>query len=209
MRRLALSATLGAVLFSAPAMAGAPRPGTYRVSEGPDVAGMLEVGANYRFRYVLAAGALDEHAEGRWYRQGSKVCLQTEPKPVPAQFSLLPAEAAQEHTLLVTWPDGKGIPGVDFRIGFNSGEPLTGYTQYYGWSMPQDDTRAPRWIELSVPMHRLMSQRIALDGRKTIRVVLTPNDLGSVDFQGACLEAQGDAYVLHREGGDMRLVRRR
>lgn len=209
MRRLALAAALGAVLFSATALAGAPQPGTYRVSEGPDVAGMLEIGANHRFRYMLAAGALDEHADGRWYRQGAKVCLQTEPKPVPAQFSLVPLEAGQEHTLLVTWPGGKGIPGVDFRIGFDSGEPLTGYTQYYGWSMPQDDIRAPRWIELAVPMHRLMSPRLALDGRKAIRVVLTPNDLGKVDFQGACLEAKGDGYVLHREGGELRLVRRR
>jgi hypothetical protein len=200
---------LCAVLFSAPALAGVPKPGYYRVSEGPDVAGVLEIGANHRFRYVLAAGALDEHAEGRWYIEGTKICLRTEPRPVPAQFALMPAEAAQDHTLLVTWPNGQGIPGVDFRMGFDNGEPLVDYTQYYGWSMPQDDSRVPRWIELAIPMHRLMSQRIALDGRKAIRVVLTPNDLGTVDFQGACLEAQGDGYVLHREGGDMRLVRRR
>lgn len=209
MRRLVLSALLCTALFAAPALAGAPGPGRYRVSEGPDIAGGLEIGANHRFRYVLAAGALDEHAEGRWYRDGAKICLRTEPKPVPAQFALAPAPADQDQTLLVTWPDGKGIASVDFRIGFDSGEPLTGYTQYYGWSMPQDDKRAPRWIELAVPMHRLVSQRIALDGRKTIRVVLTPNDLGTVDFQGACLEAQGDAFVLHRAGGDMRLVRAR
>ena len=204
----ALAATSLAVLAQ-PAFAGAPQPGRYRVSEGPDVAGVLEIGANHRFQYALAAGALDEHAEGRWYRESSKICLRTEPRPVPAQFLLAPAEAAQEYTLLVTWPNGKGIPGVDFRIGFDSGEPLTGYTQYYGWSMPQDDARVPRWIELAVPMHRLVSQRIALDGRKTIRVTLTPNDLGTVNFQGACLEANGDGYVLHRDGGEMRLVRGR
>jgi hypothetical protein len=209
MRRLAPAITLCAALLSAPVSAGAPGPGQYRVSEGPDVAGGLEIGANHKFRYVLAAGALDEHAEGSWYRVGAKICLRTEPRPVPAQFSLVPAEAAQEHTLLVTWPNGNGLAGVDFRIGFDSGEPLTGYTQYYGWSMPQDDARAPRWIELAVPMHRLMSQRIALDGRKSIRIVLTPHDLGTVDFQGACLEAQGDAYVLHREGGEMRLTKQR
>ena len=209
MRRYAPAIIACVVLSSAPASAGTPRPGAYRVSEGPDVAGALEIGANHRFRYALAAGALDEHAEGSWYREGAKICLRTEPKPVPAQFALAPAEASQEHTLLVTWPDGKGIPGVDFRIGFDSGEPLTGYTQYYGWSMPQDDARAPRWIELAVPMHQLVSQRIALDGRKTIRIVLTPNDLGTVDFHGACLEAKGDGYVLHREGGEMRLVKSR
>lgn len=209
MRRLVLATWLGAALVSAPVSAGAPGPGRYRVSQGPDVAGGLEIGANHRFRYALAAGALDEHAEGRWYREGAKICLRTEPKPVPAEFTLTPAKSDQEHTLLVTWPDGNGIAGVDFRIGFDSGEPLTGYTQYYGWSMPQDDSRMPRWIELAVPMHSLVSRRIALDGRKAIRIVLTPNDLGTVDFQGACLEARGDAFVLHRAGGDMRMVKAR
>ncbi len=29
-------------------------------------------------------------------------------------------------TLLVTWPNGKGIPGVDFTIGFDSGDPRRG-----------------------------------------------------------------------------------
>ena len=198
---------LAASLLASPGLAGPPKPGRYRVSEGPDIAGMLEIGTNHRFQYALAAGALDEQAKGSWYRDGAKICLRTEPKPVPAQFSLAAAEATQDHTLLVTWPDGRGIPGVDFRIGFDTGEPLADYTQYYGWSMPQDDKREPRWIELAVPMHRLMSQRIMLDGRKAIRIVLTPNDLGTVDFQRACFEAAGDKYVLHREGGDMHLVR--
>jgi hypothetical protein len=207
MSRFALALWLAAALSAAPALASTPQPGRYRVAEGPDVAGELLIGANHTFQYALAAGALDEQAKGSWYRKGAQICLRTEPKPVPAQFALALAKTTQEHTLLVTWPNGEGIPGVDFRIGFDSGDPLADYTQYYGWSMPQDDTRAPRWIELAIPMHQLVSQRIALDGRKTIRVVLTPNDLGTVDFQGACLEAQGDGFVLHREGGDMRLTR--
>ncbi len=209
MRTLALAAMLGTVLFSAPAVAGAPQPGNYRVSEGPDVAGSLAIGADHRFRYGLSAGALDEHAEGSWHRQGAQICLRTEPRPVPAQFALVPAPAAQEPTLLVTWPNGHGIALVDFVIGFDSGEPLRGYTQDYGWSMPEGDTRQPRWIELGVRMFQLQSPRFALDGQKTIRAVLTPKDLGTVDFQDHCLEARGKGFVLHRPGGDLRLVRRR
>lgn len=41
------------------------------------------------------------------------------------------------------------------------------------------------------------------------RAVLVPNDLGVVDFQGACLEQAGQGYVLHRREGAMRLVRTR
>ncbi|MGE3693276.1 MAG: hypothetical protein AB7F98_18015 [Novosphingobium sp.] len=211
MSRLTLLAVMAAALGSGPAMAaGAPGPGHYRVSEGPDVAGALIIGTDHRFKYMLAAGALDEHAQGSWYREGSRVCLRTEPRPVPPVFSIAAEpQSAQESTLMVTWPDGQGIALVDFRIGFELGEPQQGYTQTYGWSMPEDDNRVPRWIELSVPMYRIKSPRFALSGLNKVHAILTPNDLGVVDFQGACLEKRGDAYVLHREEGDMRLLKGR
>ncbi len=218
MRTIFLTAALSALLASVPVSAAPRLTGHYRLAGGPDVAGELEIGADYRFRYALAAGALDEQAAGRWVQQGAKVCLFTEPRPVPPVFTLAPRPAPNKNapteeaaTLLVKWPNGRGVALVDFRIGFDSGEPLDGYTQDYGWTMPQDDSRVPRWIELAVPMHGLKSPRLALDGheRGTINVVLTPNDLGIVDFQGACLEAQGTGYVLHhRDLGDMRFVRR-
>jgi hypothetical protein len=75
--------------------------------------------------------------------------------------------------------------------------------------MPQDDSRVPRWVELAVPMHGLKSPRLMLDGEApgTINVLLTPNDLGVVDLQGACLEARDLAFFLKRGGGEMRFVR--
>ena len=185
--------------------------GHYRVAAGPDMAGGLEIAAGHRFRYAFGGGALDEQAAGRWVQQGAKVCLYTEPRPVLPQFTLTPRSAPSDAapTLLVKWPNGRGIAGVDVVVGFDHGEPLTGYTQDYGWTMPQDDSRVPRWIELAVPMHGLKSPRLALDGeaRGTINVLLTPNDLGVVDFQGACLDARGNAFFLQRGGGEMRFVR--
>lgn len=211
MRTFTLIAAFSASLACAPASAAPSLIGHYRVAAGPDVAGALEIGADNRFRYGLSAGALDEQAEGRWVADGAKVCLYTEPRPVPPAFTLAPrtAPSPEAPTLLVTWPNGRGIAGVDFRIGFDSGDPLEGYTQSYGWSMPQDDKRVPTWIELAVPMHSLQSPRLTLDSadRGTITVVITPNDLGVVDFQGACLEAQGTGYVLRRGGGELRFVR--
>jgi hypothetical protein len=37
--------------------------------------------------------------------------------------------------------------------------------------------------------------------------VLTPNDLGLVDFQGACLRREETRYLLERGEGEMRFVR--
>ncbi len=211
MRSILLSAALGAALLAAPALADPVRPGRYRLAEGPDAAGELVLGADGRFQYALAAGALDERAEGRWEKVGAEICLNTEPTPEPPVFSRAAAgqEADAAATLLVTWPNGRGIAGVDFRIGFDSGDPLEGYTQDYGWTMPAGDPRIPRWIELSVRMHGLRSPRFTLEppDRGRLRVVLTPNDLGVVDFQGACLEERPGGVVLHRKEGDMHFVR--
>lgn len=171
------------------------------------MAGELLLTADGEFRYGLAAGALDESAQGRWRNIDGRTCLFTEPKPIAPSFAKAAPTSgeASPPTLLVTWPDGRGVAGVDFHIGFDTGEPAEGYTQEYGWSMPEDDPRSPRWVELSVPMHQLASGRIAFDAgdNGALRMVLTPNDLGVVNFEGACLDAKDDIVILHRKEGDM------
>ncbi|MEO6093545.1 MAG: hypothetical protein ABIT04_02810 [Novosphingobium sp.] len=209
MRAIILTAL--ALLLAPPAVAAEPAVvAHYRVAEGPDVAGELVLTADGRFAYELAAGALDERAEGRWARIAGRPCLTTEPVPVSPSFALGPRRAAgpEATTLLVTWPNGRGIAGVDFVIGFATGEPVTGYTQEYGWTLPHAERRAPAWIELTEPIHRTASTRFALRARDvgTIVAVLTPNDLGVVDFRQACIDPRDDGAVLHRAEGDMRLV---
>lgn len=204
MKALAASLTL-ALLVSAPSAAQSLA-GHYRLAEGPDVAGQLELTADGRFGYELAAGALDERAQGRWEQRGGAACLTTEPKPKPPEFQPAAPLAGDEATVRVTWPDGRGIPGVDFTIGFDVGEPLSGYTQEDGWTLPEDEPRTPRWIELTEPIYRIRLPRISFAGKR-FRAELVPNDIGLVDFQGTCLTQQGDRYVLHRAEGEMRFVR--
>ena len=181
--------------------------GRYRLSEGPEAAGQLVISADGRFDYALAYGALDEEAHGRWQRQDDAICLHTEPRPVPPAFSRVPADeaAGQAATLRVVAPDGHGIAGVDFRIGFDSGRPVEGYTQEDGFTLSPEEHRVPRWIELYEPVYRIEAPRFTLapedEGR--LLAILTPNDLGMVDFDGACLEAAEQGIVLHRKDGDM------
>ncbi|MBS0479360.1 MAG: hypothetical protein JSR79_08685 [Proteobacteria bacterium] len=140
-----------------------------------------------------------------------KALLYTEPKPKPAIF----AAGQQSVTngplrLLVTWPNGEGIAGIDFTIGFDSGPPMTDYTQYYGWTMPPNEKRIPRWIELAEPIHGVASPRFAIDIGKgnALNFVLTPNDLGIVDFDGTAVERIGGRLVMHQRRGDLSFVRR-
>ena len=196
---------LAALLLSAPAGAR-DLAGRYRLAEGPDVAGQLELTTDGRFGYELAAGALDERAQGRWEQRGDAACLTTEPKPKAPELRAAEPLADDSATIRVTWPGGRGIAGVDFVIGFDSGEPIDGYTQESGWTLPPDERRRPVWIELTESIYRVRLARTEFTGTR-FRAELVPNDIGVVDFQGACLTGQGDIYVLRRTEGEMKFRR--
>ena len=186
--------------------------GDYRLAEGPDVGGGLRIAADGSFEYGLAAGALDEFSSGRWEAEGDRIGLITDPKPIAPTFEKTePIEVdGAVPTILATWPNGKGIAGIDFVIGFDSGDPVEDYTQSDGWMLPEDEKRVPRWVEISEPIHGITAPRFDLDDadQGRLHVQLIPNDLGRVDLSGACLEARDDAVaILHRKEGEMRFVR--
>lgn len=208
---------MAGLLVAAPAFAKSEIAGHYRFRDGPDVAADLILKPDGRFDYGLAAGALDEQASGRWVEDDGKVTLHTEPKPVPPAFSTGPQGKSDSgaFTLKVNWPNGRGIAGIDFKLGFDSGEPLMDYTQEDGWTQPTDDKRVPRWVELTEPIHRVSSARFRFDiiRGNAVTFVLTPNDMGVVDFDGAVIErvvkpaADDPDILLHRREGVMKFMR--
>jgi len=193
------------------AQATNPAVGHYRLAGGPDVASDLAIEADGHFFYALAAGALDEQASGRWVADGTTIRLTTEPKPKPATITAGTITRTGEGPLklLVTWPTGDGIAGVDFQVGFDNGDPVTGYTQDYGWTMQPDETRVPRWVELVEPIHGIVSPRFPIDLAKgnALTFVLTPNDLGIYDFEATIVEVQDGELLLHRGDATLRFVR--
>jgi hypothetical protein len=204
---LALSFLLLAV--AAPAAAEGPA-GRYRLTGEQDVASQLVLHRDGRFDYRLAAGALDERSRGYWRRVGKEVRLTTEPKPVPPVFALQDeTRGAGPFRVRVVWPDGRGIAGVDLRVGFDRGEAVAGYTQEEGWSLPAHEARTPRWVELAVAMHGLASLRFDVDVARAnaLTFQLVPNDLGLVDFQDLRLDVGRGRLVMHRHGGRLVYVR--
>lgn len=185
--------------------------GDYRLVGEQDVASGIRLTPDGRFQYFLSAGALDERAEGRWRLAGRRVALVTEPKPKPATFSRAEAGRTGEAALTVRVgsPDGRGIAGVDLRIGFDEGEPIEAYTQEDGWSLPAEETRIARWIELGVPMHRLASPRFPIDlaAGNALAFTLVPNDLGVLDFEGVAVTVEKKALIVERDGGRLRYER--
>lgn len=184
------------------------RTGTYRLDAGPDIAGTLAITADGHFDYHLAAGALDEDASGTWEFVGHRTCLTTMPRPQSAAWQAKPV--AKGPTVRVIWPSGQGIAGMGVRVGFGedaSGDLAGGYTLEDGWALAPDEKRVPRWVELTEPVHDLVSPRFPFDGARRLLVTLVPNDMGKADFDKTCLEQVGTALVLRRRDGDMKFYR--
>jgi hypothetical protein len=192
--------------------AAAPGPaGSYRLVGEQDIASGLVLWPEGRFEYFLSGGALDEHSEGRWSAAGGIVTMVTEPKPVPAVFTPSSKGRARDRVLAVSVNslEGRGIAGVRLRIGFAEGAPLEAYTQEDGWSLPAEEKRKPRWIELALPLYDLRSPRFPIDlaADNALAFTFEPNDLGVVDFAGMKIETVGEALVLHRGSARLRYER--
>jgi hypothetical protein len=185
--------------------------GDYRLVGEQDVASGLRLSSDGRFQYFLIAGALDERSEGRWSVAGGLVTLVTEPRPVPPRFDPAPPGRTDSAALSVkvSSPEGRGIAGIDLRIGFDEGEPVDAYTQEDGWTLPADERRTPRWIELGVPMHGLASPRFPIDpsAGNALAFPLVANDMGVFDFGGVTIRVTGEALVVERGGGRLRYER--
>jgi len=194
-----------------PVWAGDKVVGRYRLVGDHDAAGELLLRTDGRFEYALAYGALDERAQGHWVHHGEVLRLITEPKPVPPAFHQAPRgpPAPGSATLRVAWPDGRGMAGVNFRIGFDAGDPIVEYTQENGWRLPAGEHRTPRWIELAEPIYGIASPRYAIDAAAsgTLNFVLEPNDMGVVDFSAMSVDVLAGELIIHRHNGTMRFVR--
>lgn len=189
-------------VLSQMAGAGDSPAGRYRILDGPDVASELILRADGRFQYFLSAGSLDEQAQGAWKVEGDELKLTTIPKPVPAAFSIGPSSFDKDGRLNVnvTNPAGRGIASVHFTLGFDTGQPINGYTQDYGWSMDRQEQRTPRWIQFAVPIFDLRSNRFPIDLAKGNRLtfILTPNDLGTIDFEDVHIDIEPRRLIVHR-----------
>lgn len=201
------AATLAPAPAAEPAPIGGDRAaaGRYRLVGQMEAASGLELTADGRFRYFLAYGSLDQQAQGRWSSDGRRVALNTEPRPVPAEFSARPPSRSDEAALIVfvATPNGRGLNSVDVRIGLADGRVHEGYTQDYGWRLgPDERPSAVQWIELSLQAYGVPPRRFAVDGSagNQFNFTFTPNDFGTVDFRDRIFQIEGRNLVFREQG---------
>ncbi|MBD3729218.1 MAG: hypothetical protein IE933_05880 [Sphingomonadales bacterium] len=160
--------------------------GEYRDVNSFEMFHGLLLRADGTFAYALSVGALDRRSAGTWVREGDVITLTTDPKPVAPEFVAAPDDgAAGAPYLIVTWPDGDGIAGVDVLLGCGDGTQISDYTQYDGWSPGAGTCPDPQWVELEEGIHQIRSPRFPVAGRRGgLHFVLEPHDFGVADLTG-------------------------
>lgn len=197
--------------------AATPAAGFYRGDAGHEVAVELLLAEDGTYYYALSVGALDEESRGRWEEHDGTITLITDPKPVPPRFALLtdttqPVRTVQEPApyILVTLPNGRGLPGIDFTVGCADGTTISDYTQVDGWGTVDEGPGCdnPQWVELHEAIHDIHSERLPIAaGTKFLRFQLIPNDVGRIDLTGAIASIEGDRLLLLQERGLIRFRR--
>lgn len=190
-RRLALLA--GLLLAAA---APAPPVGMYALSGVREAAGGLELRADGSFRYALTYGALDEHAEGRWRLEGTRVLLTTTPPPRPPLFSQAAAEPGDPATfeLLLENMSGQPIENIEVRVTLADGSEHQAQTQRNWLRAPLDAAHRPLAVRFRIPVFDVESESLPLEIERfhRYRFRLDPADLGVRNFRDWPLEVKGD-----------------
>lgn len=185
--------------------------GEYVHSQMELAAGIL-LNADGTFLYGLTVGSLDERAQGRWAASGDRIAFTSDPRPVAPTITAgtIDGDTGQPFAIRVLTPRGDDMPGVDFTIAFDNGEPLEGHMLGEPWSFPEDESRTPRSVTFEMPGYRLRSEPMPLDRKDgtTANFILTPNDFGVADLTGAHADIEGETLTLHHPSGGRLSFRR-
>ena len=104
-----------ALLLTAAPATTSPSAGLYRINQ-MEMAGVLELSPDGRFRYGFDYGAVSEVSEGKWAADANGVVLTTDPMPSPAECDRGFASACFEGTRLTVDGDNLILWRWDARI---------------------------------------------------------------------------------------------
>jgi hypothetical protein len=195
---------LGAAAWPAvPAMAAdGPAPGVYDGGQ-TEIAAQLRLGADGRFEYSLAYGALDEVAAGKWVADGACAVLTGDPVTRP-QFTLVGTAKAKAGKLGLELQPGEGMEAQYFSYVVLGPDGEVAFDQLKDDRVSVDlhKAKGPLTVRILFPPYQLASDPVPVDpaGGQALTFRFDANDLGKVAFAGERLCDNGDGLELKRFG---------
>ena len=196
--------------LAAPAIDASTLVGEYRDADSFEVFHGLLLREDGTFAWAISAGAMDRTSAGTWDVSGGKAVLTTSPAPIAPVFEQAePDISADAPYLSVTWPNGRGIPGIDFTLECADGERISDYTQYDGWNPAEELCADPKAISLSEGTQDIGPTRFDISAHDGggLHFVLVPNDFGIMDLTGVTITPEPDGITLHLPGSRARMIR--
>lgn len=191
------------------AAAADPSPaGHYVLSGVPEMGSQLLLAPDGQFEYMLAYGAYDEYAKGKWQLKGRQVILNTEGKAIPPRFVLAQSGHEPEPvvSVKVVDPQGNGMALIDVLLDLDGSGGHEGYTQRDGYNVQADRAAAPKLIALAVKMYKVDWQAFKdlppTHNHYVFR--FEPGTLGQAQFRDLAFDWEGDTLTVVREGQRMR-----
>ena len=174
-----------------------------------EVAAMLELGDDGRYRYQLSYGALDEWSAGSWTSGKDAVLLQSDPFVAPAfEFSDLGSKTG-ELTIKMGLPEGMDPQYFAVTLHRKDGSASFESMSATGLAIPMGDNPVVS-VRPVLPVMDLLGPTFSVpDGGAALKIGFKPNDLGFVEFPCEVLPNTGGAFELERHGRTLRFRKAR
>ncbi len=169
-----------------------------------EIAALLELGRDGRYRYQLSYGAVDERSAGTWTLENDSVVLTSDVFRAP-RFEIT-TEDVQDGSLAVRMASTNGIDPQYFAVSFVRASGTMGIEHMgaQGIAIPRSDdpiislTPLLPILDLRGPVFQVPASGTSL------RIAFAPNDLGFVGFDNERLNRVTDTYDLPRHGRTLR-----
>ncbi|WP_051978239.1 hypothetical protein [Edaphobacter aggregans] len=170
--------------------------GHYVLENAREMGSELVLKPGGTFEYMLAYGAADYTATGKWRVAGDKVVLDTKvPEGPPLKVLETTMERTPDVRIWVMGRNGRPVPNLDVRLTASNGE-ATARTDSDGMAIFPNTTN-PRSAVVHIVVYHFDSPPLALNSaHNTFTLEINGDVITTVPFKGEALRVKGDTLEM-------------
>jgi hypothetical protein len=171
--------------------------GHYVLENAHEMGSELVLKPDGQFEYMLAYGAADYTAMGKWHASGETVVLDTKmPAGPPLKVLSSNYEKTPDLRIWINGMNGKPVPNLDVAVTSAKGE-ATARTDSDGMALFPNTTE-PKAVVVHITVYHYDSPPLALNpAHNTITLEINGDVITTVPFKGEVLKVKGDTLEMY------------
>jgi len=171
--------------------------GHYVLENAHEMGSELVLKPGGQFEYMLAYGAADYTAMGKWHASGETVILDTKmPAGPPLKVLASNYEKTPDLRIWIKGMNEKPVPNLDVALTATKGE-LTARTDSDGMALFPNTTE-PKAVVVHITVYHYDSPPLALNAaHNTFTLELNGDVITTVPFKGEVLKVKGDTLEMY------------